>query len=448
MELKKQNERVVYLGDTNENLGWGWVQFPRFYAMRNGNIGLSIHDDDDSWVALDGDKTDKWLVSEDAGKTWKRATKADKDMMGTVLPSGDVLRTLPNPPTSLIGVKESPWCFGNYHIPTDELIPQKPEDPKQMPFPITVDSDIFGSTYKVYWLDSVPDGIIEKRFRFNRLKKGETESRLEYAPVEWKWRTTVGFPPSHSTRKDLEKEMLDNAGLYTCRTPKVAPDGSLYIAHYRGHGANPFTGVYEGSYNAYILRSTDNGESWKIQGYIPYKDPDEEKDPLAHLKQGFCEPSIEFMPDGSILCLLRTCDVFKGSPEWGPTYLTRSKDGGKTWSKPEYFQDRGALPSLLLLKNGVTLAVITRPGIYIYASNDFGKTWSEKLEIMTDEDRSGLANRPVEKPNFHQWAGSCCNCSIYPLSENKAILAFGDFYIPDETGVKRKGIKTVEIVVE
>lgn len=35
-----------------------------------------------------------------------------------------------------------------------------------------------------------------------------------------------------------------------------------------------------------------------------------------------------------------------------------------------------------------------------------------------------------------------------PLSENKELLAFNDFYVSDETGVKRKGIKTVEIVVE
>ena len=53
-----------------------------------------------------------------------------------------------------------------------------------------------------------------------------------YAEVEWKHRTTVSFPPSHATRKDLESVMLNNAGLYSCRDVQVAPDGSLYIAHY------------------------------------------------------------------------------------------------------------------------------------------------------------------------------------------------------------------------
>ena len=106
------------------------------------------------------------------------------------------------------------------------------------------------------------------------------------------------------------------------------------------------------------------------------------------------------------------------------------------------------MPQLLQLECGVTLAVITRPGIYVYASYDGGKTWDDGLEIMTGEDRSPLANEPPAKPNFHQWAGSCCNCTILPLGKNKAILAFSDFYVPDENGVKRKAIKTIEIVVE
>lgn len=99
-----------------------------------------------------------------------------------------------------------------------------------------------------------------------------------------------------------------------------------------------------------------------------------------------------------------------------------SQDKGKTWTKPEYFTDRGALPKLLQLKNGITLAVITRPGIYIYASEDNGKTWNKKIEVMTDKDRSTLANVVPEKPNFHQWCGSCCNCHIKAIDNNKALL--------------------------
>lgn len=446
MKIKKQNERVVYLGDTMEKLQWGWIQFPRFYAMKNGSIGLSIHDDDDAVVSVYDDNK-KWLVSENKGTDWRTATKEEVSMMGTILPNGDVIRPLKNDLVSLAGVEwDYPAWIWAARTPNDGLMPPKSEDPKKMPFPLTVYGDVWHRHLTVYWLDTIPDQLVEKRFRFLRMKDGETVGKDIYVDVDWNYRTAYVFPPNHATRTDLEKALLAGTG-WSDPCIKVAPDGSLYIADYFLHSADPKTGIYRGSTDSFILRSTDNGETWKQYGHIPYQ-PDEENDPFAYLRHGFDEPTIEFMPDGSMLCLLRTCDVDFGAPGWGPTYLSRSEDGGKTWSKPKYFQDRGALPQLLQLKNGVTLAVITRPGIYVYASKDCGKTWSEALEIMTGEDRSVLANHKIEHANFHEWEGSCCNTSIYPIADNKAILAFSDFYIPDESGVKRKGIKIVEIVAE
>lgn len=447
MKVKLQNDRIVYLGAESEKLGWGYVQFPKLYAMRNGNIGLYIHEEDDSWVSNGLDTSGKWLVSENGGQDWRNAMREEVAMMGTVLPNGDVIRPRPHGPVSLKGIKPAPWTFGAYHIPTDDLMPKKPTEKNQLPSPITAYGNAFEEIHRVYWLDSMPDGLVEKRFGFHCLKKGETESKVMYSEVNWNYRTIIDFKPSHATRTDLEPLMLAESGLYSCRDVKVAPDGSLYVASYRDAGANPFTGIYEGSANSYILRSTDNGETWTLQGYIPYR-PDAEKDSFAFMKEGFVEPCLEFMPDGSMLCILRTCSVFSGAPEWGPTYLSRSEDGGRTWATPKYFKDRGALPQLLQLKNGVTLAVITRPGIYVYASDDCGKTWKEVVEVMTDKDRSSLGNNPPQRPNFWQWAGSCCNCTVYPLADNKALLAYSDFYVPDENGVRHKGIKTIEIVAD
>ncbi|MBQ8294854.1 MAG: exo-alpha-sialidase [Clostridia bacterium] len=444
--LKKQNEKVIYIGAACEEIKWGWIQFPRLFAMKNGNIGLSIHDDDDAVISI-GEDCKKWLISEDGGNGWRNATKEEVAMMGTVLPNGDVIRARTNAPISLKGIEfdHPAWMWAS-RTPDCGEMPQKSTNPKKMPFPLTVYGDIWKRHIAVYWMDTLPDQLQEKRFCFSRLRNGATESAIEHSDVDWTYRTAYVFPPSHAIRTDLEPAMIAGMGL-SDPCIKVAPDGALYLADYFLHSADPKTGVYRGSTDAFIFRSTDNGKSWQQYGHIPYQ-PDEINDAFAYLRHGYDEPSIEFMPDGSMLCLLRTCDVDFGAPGWGPTYLSRSIDGGKTWSKPEYFQDRGALPHLLQLKNGVTLAVITRPGIYVYASRDCGKSWTERIEIMTDTDRSGLANHECDPPNFHEWQGSCCNTSIYPIADNKALLAFSDFYVSDGTGINKKGIKTVEIVVD
>ena len=448
MILRKENETLVYTGGTWEELGWGAVQFPKLYPMKNGNIGLSVHDDDDTWEALIGDSAEKWFVTEDKGGSWRSAEKHEVAMMGTQLPNGDVLRPQPEAPVKLEGIEfEETPISGNYHmhVPSDDLTPKMSDDPTRLPEAITAYSDIFGRRYTVFWLDTLPDNLIEKRLLFKRLKNGEIEAKPVHVPVEWKHRTTYVY--NHEGGLTANGQMLENAGLFACRDVVVAPDGSLLIPHYRPDGANPYTGVFEGHCTVYFLRSTDNGESWKLHGYIPYE-PDDTKDIHAHLVGGFSEPCITFEEDGSMLCILRSNDAFYGAPSWGPIYLTRSYDGGKTWEKPQYFKDRGALPQLLHLKNGITLAVVTRPGIYVYASKDGGRTWSEPLEIMTDKDRTHLGNTKPEKPHFHRWVGSCCNCTILPIADNRALLSFSDFYVPDENGVKRKGIKTIEIIAE
>ncbi len=448
MILKKENEALVCTGGTWEELGWGPIQFPKLYQMKNGNIGMSVHGGEDTWDDLLGDSAVKWFVTEDCGKTWCKAEKSDVNMMGTLLPNGDVLRAQPNDPVYLKGIEfEESTISGAYHmhVPSDDLTPKMSDDPTRLPEAITATSDIFGRRYTVFWLDTLPDDLIEKRLRFTRIKDGEAESEDFYAPADWNHRTT--FVYNHEGGLTADGQMLGQAGLYACRDIVVMPDGSLLIPHYRPYGTNPYTGVYENTTNVYFLRSTDNGETWKLHGYIPYQ-PDDTKDRYAHLVEGFAEPCISLEDDGSMLCILRSNDAFHGALSWGPIYLSRSYDGGKTWEKPEYFKDRGALPQLLHLKNGITLAVVTRPGIYIYASKDGGRTWSDPLEVMTGDDRTHLGNTIPERPHFHRWEGSCCNCTILPTADNRAILAFSDFYIPDENGVKRKGIKTIEIVAE
>ena len=446
MKISLTNETVVYYGPRNEDSAWGFVQFPKFYEMKNGSIGLYFHNEDDSPLVLG---QGSWYVSDDLGKSWHNASKEEFAQFGTLLPNGDMLRIKNIPAKKVENLQSSGAWFGNYRIPSEPVTPQKSTNPNVLPHPISLYSDVFGSNDFFYLLDTLPDGLAENRLFFSRLKNGKTTAEEEYSPVDWKHRTVRIFSPS-PVYTGMTSFILENPAAYEGGSKlKVAPDGSLFLALYRNGPCNPYTGKFEKFSAVFLLRSTDNGKTWGLHGYIPYQ-PDLEKDEFSYLHGGFYEPDIEFMPDGTMLCIMRTCDVFQGAPEWGATYLSRSTDGGKSWSKPEYFKEIGALPLLLRLDCGVILAVVTRPGIFVYASKDNGKTWTACAEIMTDKDRSNLANVPPSRPNFHQWAGSCCNTDVRALDCNRALLVFSDFYTPDpsDNGIKKKAIKTVEIVVD
>ena len=62
------------------------------------------------------------------------------------------------------------------------------------------------------------------------------------------------------------------------------------------------------------------------------------------------------------------------------------------------------------------------------------------LELLTAGDRSGLANRPKAEPSFHDWDGECGNGAFVSAGDDIALAVYGDFYCPDEKGVKRKTI--------
>ena len=437
----------VYQGDTPERSHWGFVQFPWLYNTVDGDIILSIHCEDDAPFAIDSGKL--YFKTSDKGKSWSLADATDVKKMGYRTSKGDMLMPKAFPSKSVKGMKR-PTRFGNYRIPTDDVMPKRSEDASSLPFPAAISTNVFGSFDYLYYVDSLPDDICPKGLLFSRLRKGESEPREFVADTEWKHRLVKIYDPRvvYDSWTGGDNELIvSSPGLYSGPRIKLGPDGkTLWLAEYK-EGTDPETGAYSGKGGSYILNSTDNGESWRCVSYIRYEG-DAEKDHFAYMRDGFSEPSIEFMGDGSMLCLLRTCGVFGGTPEWGPTYLARSTDSGKSWSKPQYFKDRGALPQLLRLECGATLAVITRPGIFVYGSDDEGYTWNSELEIMTDKDRSALGNTVPERPNFWEYAGSCCNCTVLPIAENKALLAYSDFYYPDESGVKRKSILAVEITVE
>ena len=137
----------------------------------------------------------------------------------------------------------------------------------------------------------------------------------------------------------------------------------------------------DAQYRTMVVRSTDNGRTWKYQGTAGYapKDPDPH---LIGAYCGYCEPSLALLSDGQLLCIMRT----QGSHypgEYRPLYQSWSKDLGKTWTRPRPAKPHlmNISPTLAVLDNGVVVCQYGRPGFHVVFSLDNGHTWQDRISF-------------------------------------------------------------------
>ena len=194
----------------------------------------------------------------------------------------------------------------------------------------------------------------------------------EWAPVHW--------PHMGGQHQLFTGHAAGNSAAepYPLGKSKWPPDGVLWAPLISASvGLNPKNGAYSPYCGVCLLASEDSGHHWQLRSWINYI-PDNEEYENAFLCSGYCEPDLEWMPDGSMLLLMRVTGVFLGDKEWAPSYLSRSVDGGNSWSKPVRFDDIGVLPRMCRLGKDLTLAIYGRPGIYLRATKDpAGLCWEQ-----------------------------------------------------------------------
>jgi len=428
MKITVSKETVVLQGPAYEDTHWGVMQFPTVYKTNDNKIVVRIHTGDDVWTEIGKADKEAWCISDDGGKTFK-ACQSMKNLIGTTISNGDRIYF---PATKAIVYPESKLKFRRgftAQIPSDKI--EKQAD-GSFPYPSFRFWDNAGAEeHLLYDYDYLPDEYAKREWTMLRTTP-DGITREEKVPI---------IQPTMSMNAIIKPDGNVNAlPPYPIGHVKTAPDGSVWACTYSGAHLNPYNKAPDIHSASLLYKSTDNAKTFHLQSYIPFNF-DTTKYPTAYLGNGFNENDIEFMDDGSIIILMRTTDVFCGGPEWNDMYYARSTDGGKTFSEPKSMGD-GVLPSLVKLGCGITLAAYGRPGIYVRATTD-GVNWESPIEIMTPSDRSHLMNNPPERPNFHQWAGSCCNVDLKPLDDNRAMLVYSDFYYPDQSGKTNKKLKTV-----
>ncbi len=161
--------------------------------------------------------------------------------------------------------------------------------------------------------------------------------------------------------------------------------------------------------NVFIIRSTDGGKTFEFVWQFDEFGPDDVAGRTKLLRRpwtaelglgdqhpktpyGTCEPDIEVLANGDILCMMRT-----GS---GSSMVqSRSTDNGQTWSSPVSIGWPGVRPELRLLSNGV-LACSSGRGLYglpqvtyaMFSLEGAGETWEHPMAFHTGPGCSYTSN--------------------------------------------------------
>ena len=115
--------------------------------------------------------------------------------------------------------------------------------------------------------------------------------------------------------------------------------------------------------------TADMGLSWHLRSSI---------EAGSHIQtQGFMEPALALLTDGSLLCVMR-------SEAYESHWQARSFDAGRTWAEPQRITGWGCMPRLAVLSNGVVACSSGRPGFYMMFSLDGrGEMWTHHVEVAT-----------------------------------------------------------------
>ena len=377
---------VILRGKPYEEVGWGPYQFPSLCRTKSGAIrytcaGPGSRDDVDGY---EKSSIPFGRISEDNGETWREIT-ADDEALGVPLSNGHYYYP-PKPKNAF----RAEW-IRKYtpDIPSSGMAP-------------------WGPYPEYYDADRIPEYPVHPTAYDYDPETKKTEAFA--MDIHWQHLAVAVYYPGTEREMIYPIEMLMGSMGHTM----ADTDGTLYISTYQA-GFSSETGKPTPYSAVKILCSADNGRTWNYLSEI-LTDPALRTEKTAGGFDGFCEPYMERMPDGSFLILIRL-----GSNV--PSYYARSTDHGKTWSKPEIFDKVGVYPQLLTLGCGVTLASYGRFGVYLRATSDeTGLCWEDPIDLGV--------------PLHGQ--GSCCYTSMIALDDTSALVAYSHFQYPDSDGIPKK----------
>lgn len=268
------------------------------------------------------------------------------------------------------------------------------------------------------------------------------------------WKTVEDPTPAYVRMPDIIPSLDDGnvayfGPLFHGRGVAVGDDTILTTMYGKFGSDKPFSKPDEKSKSRSVLvKSIDRGRSWEYVSTIAslHGIADAER---RRWQDGFGEPSLAVLPDGKMVCVMRTGTSLKRKKVnryhdlsqtvlrdgnyvvstgemTRPLYQATSTDDGASWSPPRPVPGAvGACPRLLVLDNGVlalSFGRLYRPTqrVAIMFSTDGGETWTDRTELY-----SGLSSGYTD---------------MVPIGPEKLLLvhdsvtAWGPKYTPDWIG--------------
>ncbi|MBN1623960.1 MAG: hypothetical protein JXN10_07750 [Clostridia bacterium] len=351
---------------------WGPWQFPRAFVA-GPKTYLEFHISSDS--ALSYGKPRAWFCSEDMWETWHESNPC-----GMQISNGDIVK--PYQPKAL------------------------PESEIELPEVIGKFSS-YGFARNYFDYEKVHHDY--RHWYIERTKPGEA-MQVDEVSIElpgYTMNTSEGVFP-----------------LPYFHQLKRGPGNSIWTFLYKHYVVDGKISKYGASW---FHKSTDNGKTFKFISRIPYT-YDLAMDPGAEKRYGYGEPDMCFIDENTAFSLHRTTD----GTGIGPMYIAWTYDGGYTWTKPEYFDDRGVWPQTVALENGVVIAGYGRPGLFIRPY--YNGEWHDRTAIV--------------EPMDYQ-TDTCSYCAIIPAGPDSALIFYSDFNYPDDKGIPRKSlmVRKIRVVV-
>lgn len=408
---------------------WGFFQFPDLWRGNDGVMYLAVNVGADSTVGEH--EPTLFFSSKDSGRIWQTTYLDEMDLspQSIQLPDG-----------SEVAFGEQRYL---YHVQALTSVKQsKTYSAKQLGLkPI---SGPILSPYKVtenvyYSSQTVPESL--RRFSVAWRRSSDAPWQKRFGIIDMPDLIFAANARAGWWDKTGKFEWTEKGHEFTLPIPEdpetivALPDGTLLwaLASQNPKVMDRLCGQVA------CLESRDHGQTWQARGAIA------DETIRATWGYGFGEQALARMPNGDLLCVMRT----KISNESADTHYlaaARSTDNGFTWSTPVPLAPFSVTPHLLCLKNGIIALIYGRPGVHVKISTDSGRTWSESVPLVGPSEKELLAMPLAEWWRIRHNFG-CANTSVVVTGPNRFLVAYSDFRYVDVAGQTCKAIKVNEVIV-